>query len=85
MAAGDHLTPTDLALETYKQALEPKRLMLSAGGHFNAYLKESALASGPARDWFSTPLLEVDPAVGYRCPDMKTVGSEEVEPDGVGG
>ena len=66
MAAGDHLTPTDLALETYKRALEPKRLVLFAGGHFDAYLK-------------------VEPAVGYRCPDMKTVRSEEAEPDGVGG
>jgi fermentation-respiration switch protein FrsA (DUF1100 family) len=52
VAAGDHLIPTDLALETYKRALEPKRLVLFAGGHFDAYLKESALASGPARDWF---------------------------------
>jgi fermentation-respiration switch protein FrsA (DUF1100 family) len=52
VAAGDHLTPTDLALETYKRALEPKRLVLFAGGHFDAYLKEFDVASGAARDWF---------------------------------
>ena len=53
---GDHLTPTDLALETYKRALEPKRLVLFAGGHFDAYLdaylKEFDVASGAARHWF---------------------------------
>ena len=52
MAAGDHLTPTDLALEAYKRALEPKRLVLFAGGHFDAYLKEFDVASGATRDWF---------------------------------
>ena len=39
-------------LETYKRALEPKRLVLFAGGHFDAYLKEFDVASGAARDWF---------------------------------
>jgi uncharacterized protein len=52
VAAGDHLTPTDFALETYQRALELKRLVLFAGGHFDAYLKELDVASGAARDWF---------------------------------
>ena len=43
-------------LETYKRALEPKRLVLFAGGHFDAYLdaylKEFDVASGAARHWF---------------------------------
>jgi uncharacterized protein len=33
VAAGDHLTPADLALEAYQRAREPKRLVLLPGGH----------------------------------------------------
>jgi hypothetical protein len=52
VAAGDHLTPTDLALEAYQQALEPKRLVLLPGAHFDAYVKDFDAASAAARDWF---------------------------------
>jgi fermentation-respiration switch protein FrsA (DUF1100 family) len=52
VAAGDHLTPTDLALEAYQRAREPKRLVLLPGGHFDAYVKGFDAASGAARDWF---------------------------------
>ena len=52
VAAGDHLTPTDLALEAYQRAREPKRLVLLPGGHFDAYVKDFETASGAARDWF---------------------------------
>jgi uncharacterized protein len=52
VAAGDHLTPTDLALEAYQRAREPKRLVLLAGGHFDAYVKDFETATGAARDWF---------------------------------
>jgi uncharacterized protein len=52
VAAGDHLTPADLALEAYQQAREPKRLVLLPGGHFDAYVKDFDTASGAARDWF---------------------------------
>ena len=52
VAAGDHLTPTDLALEAYQRAREPKRLALLAGGHFEAYTKDLDAASGAARDFF---------------------------------
>jgi uncharacterized protein len=51
-AIGDHLTPTDLALETYERAREPKQLVLLPGGHFDAYVKDFEVASGAARDWF---------------------------------
>ncbi|KAG9555689.1 Esterase/lipase, partial [Aureobasidium melanogenum] len=37
VADNDVLTPTDLALEAYGRALEPKRLHLLPGGHFEAY------------------------------------------------
>jgi uncharacterized protein len=52
VASGDHLTPTDLALEAYQRAREPKRLVLLPGGHFDAYVKDFDTASGAARDWF---------------------------------
>ena len=31
------LTPTDLALEAYSRAREPKQLNILPGGHFDAY------------------------------------------------
>jgi fermentation-respiration switch protein FrsA (DUF1100 family) len=52
VAAGDHLTPTDLALEAYQRAREPKKLVLLPGGHFDAYVKDFETASAVARDWF---------------------------------
>jgi uncharacterized protein len=52
VAAGDHLTPTDLALEAYQQAREPKQLVLLPGAHFDAYVKDFDTASTAARDWF---------------------------------
>jgi uncharacterized protein len=52
VAAGDHLTPSDLALEAYQQARQPKKLVLLPGGHFDAYVKDFDAASGAARDWF---------------------------------
>jgi fermentation-respiration switch protein FrsA (DUF1100 family) len=52
VAADDHLTPADLALEAYQQAREPKKLVLLSGGHFDAYVEDFDAASGAARDWF---------------------------------
>lgn len=52
VAANDVLTPTDLALEAYNRALEPKKLVLLPGGHFDAYTTDFDLAAGAARDWF---------------------------------
>src|SRR5918996_2229832 len=37
VAAQDHLTPADLALAAYEQALEPKQLVVLPGPHFSAY------------------------------------------------
>ena len=53
VAARDHLTPADLALEAYNRALEPKRLEVLPGGHFDAYVGDGFVqASTAARDWF---------------------------------
>ncbi|TKA80423.1 hypothetical protein B0A55_03396 [Friedmanniomyces simplex] len=37
VARNDTLTPTDLALEAYSRAREPKELQMLPGGHFNGY------------------------------------------------
>jgi cephalosporin-C deacetylase-like acetyl esterase len=48
----DTITVTDLALAAYERALEPKRLELIPGGHFDPYLSSYTQASGAARAWF---------------------------------
>jgi uncharacterized protein len=58
VAAGDVLTPSDLALEAYNRALEPKRLEVLPTGHFDAYVGPGfEQASGAARDWFVQHLM----------------------------
>ena len=37
VAEEDVLTPTDLAIEAYSRAREPKKLHILPGGHFEAY------------------------------------------------
>jgi uncharacterized protein len=57
MARGDHLIPTDLTLEAYQRAFEPKKLVMLRGGHFDAWTTGFDEASGAARDWFVQHLL----------------------------
>jgi fermentation-respiration switch protein FrsA (DUF1100 family) len=57
VAAGDHLTVADEAIAAYGRALEPKKLALLRGGHFDAYVRDFPAASGAARDWFVEHLL----------------------------
>ena len=53
VAAGDHLVPVDLACEAFEQALEPKKLIVVPGGHFDAYTGEAFKVNSAAqRDWF---------------------------------
>lgn len=52
VGAQDHLTVSDEALAAYARTPEPKRLVLLAGGHFDAYVRDFDAASGAARDWF---------------------------------
>jgi hypothetical protein len=53
----DHLKVVDEALATYGRALEPKRLVMLPGGHFDAYLRDFAASSGAACEWFREHLL----------------------------
>lgn len=52
IAAGDHLAVADEAFAAFNRALEPKRLVILNGGHFDAYVKDFGIASAAARDWF---------------------------------
>lgn len=52
VAKDDTVTPTDLALDAFARAREPKRLVLMDGGHFDPYQAGFAEASSAARDWF---------------------------------
>lgn len=52
VASHDSLTPTDVSLAAYNRALEPKKLVLLPGGHFDAYSKLFDQSAPPARDWF---------------------------------
>jgi uncharacterized protein len=57
VAAGDHLTVSDLSLAAYGRANEPKRLLVLPVGHFEAYTGEAFRVSAPAqRDWFQLHL-----------------------------
>ena len=51
------MTVTDLALAAYERALEPKRLALIPGGHFDPYLEQFPLAEPAATGWFREHLL----------------------------
>jgi fermentation-respiration switch protein FrsA (DUF1100 family) len=57
VARDDKLTVTDLALAAYEHALEPKRLALIPGGHFDPYLAQFPLAAVAATEWFREHLL----------------------------
>ncbi len=52
VAAKDHLTVVDEAVAAYNRALEPKKLVILPGGHFDAYVKGFDQASSAARDFF---------------------------------
>jgi len=52
VASHDTITLTDLALAAYEQALEPKKLVLVPGGHFDPYVSEFQTSCGAAVDWF---------------------------------
>jgi uncharacterized protein len=56
VAAADAITVTDLALAAYERALEPKKLELIPGGHFDPYLGQFPAASSAAVAWFRTYL-----------------------------
>ncbi|MFE7588179.1 alpha/beta hydrolase [Kitasatospora sp. NPDC057512] len=57
VADHDTVTVTDLALAAYERALQPKKLVLLPGGHFDPYLSRFDESSTAARDWFRRHLI----------------------------
>jgi fermentation-respiration switch protein FrsA (DUF1100 family) len=56
VATDDRLTMTDLELQAYEAALQPKRLVLVPGGHFDPYDNSFSLACSAATGWFGEHL-----------------------------
>jgi fermentation-respiration switch protein FrsA (DUF1100 family) len=57
VAADDAIAPFEFALDAYEQAREPKRILVTRGGHFDAYTGAGFdECSGAARDHFVTHL-----------------------------
>ena len=56
VAKHDAVAVTDLALKAYERALEPKRLVMIGGGHFDPYFKEFVASSTAAVSWFRAHL-----------------------------
>ena len=48
---------SDLAIEAFEQAREPKKPVILPEGHFDAYVAAFDDASGAAADWFTEHLL----------------------------
>ena len=56
VATHDTVTLTDLALETYERAHQPKELVMIPGGHFDPYLSGFDISCGAALQWFQEHL-----------------------------
>jgi hypothetical protein len=52
VARGDVLCVSDLAIEAFENAREPKKLVILPGGHFDAYVAGFEGASTAATEWF---------------------------------
>lgn len=70
VARNDRMTVTDLALAAYERALEPKRLVLIPGGHFDPYLDGFQQAEPAATAWFRAHLH--NPDADYLRPEPHT-------------
>ncbi|MCC7547776.1 MAG: alpha/beta hydrolase [Burkholderiales bacterium] len=59
VARDDRLTPTDLAIDAYERAREPKKLAVFEGGHFDAYVEPAIrTTAGEATEWFRRWLMQ---------------------------
>ncbi len=56
VAENDTTAVTDLALKAYERALQPKRLQMIKGGHFDPYLGELEVSTRAAIEWFTAHL-----------------------------
>lgn len=56
VAKDDDVAPTDIALDGFNRAREPKKLVFMDGNHFSPYVEQFELSSSVAIDWFDTHL-----------------------------
>lgn len=56
VADADVQTPTDMQLDAFNTAREPRELVLVKGGHYSAYTTHFELTSAAAARWFATHL-----------------------------
>ena len=66
VASHDTITLTDLAPAAYEQALEPKKLVLIPGGHFDPCRDQFPVAEAAATEWFCEHLVGSD--ASHVCP-----------------
>lgn len=52
IAEDDRATGTQLSLEVYNSALEPKRVVITRGGHYEVYRDEFERSATATREWF---------------------------------
>ncbi len=56
IATRDTITLTDVGLAAYERALQPKRLVILEGGHFDPYVAQFEQSSTAAVEWFEQHL-----------------------------
>jgi fermentation-respiration switch protein FrsA (DUF1100 family) len=56
IGAKDVVNPPELSLRVFESALEPKKVVIHPGGHFQTYTKHFDITFGAALDWFKTHL-----------------------------
>lgn len=68
VATDDRVTMTDLELQAYEKALQPKQLVLIPGGHFEPYGNTFPRACSAAVEWFRQHLA-LSPPTGSQADD----------------
>jgi hypothetical protein len=48
----DTLAAPDMSLEVFSHALEPKKMVILHGGHFDAYVRDQGVTARAASDWY---------------------------------
>jgi pimeloyl-ACP methyl ester carboxylesterase len=56
VASQDTVTPSDIALQAYQSACEPKRLVIVEGGHFSPYIAHFDRVIAESTEWFRAHL-----------------------------
>lgn len=73
VAEDDALTPAPSAVEAFDRAVQPKRLVMLPGGHFDPYVSRFPQSSAAARDWF---VQHLDVTKSLSVPRSRTVSAD---------